>query len=198
MFLSRNKKNNVYPCKPQFYYIKVGSKGGQNYIGNTCIILVWKRTNLLKTWIPQDISVLNLRSLKDHFLSVYCSHFKTSMVRTSGVPIFKVNTIAYSFTLINNPCEISAKLTLTRSLISPIFVNWHHKIRIQVKPVYNRTPLLANLSFCDHAMTIVRRRASCVVRPSTIYLNDISSSAKEPVSSKLYRTVPHITLYKIS
>ena len=38
MFLSRNKKINVYPCKPQFYYIKVGLKawgggGGQNYIG---------------------------------------------------------------------------------------------------------------------------------------------------------------------
>ena len=33
MFLSRNKKNNVYPCKPQFYYIKLGLKGGQNYIG---------------------------------------------------------------------------------------------------------------------------------------------------------------------
>ena len=27
MFLSRNKKTNVYPCKPQFYYIKVGLKG---------------------------------------------------------------------------------------------------------------------------------------------------------------------------
>ena len=27
MFLSRNKKNNVYPCKHQFYYIKVGFKG---------------------------------------------------------------------------------------------------------------------------------------------------------------------------
>ena len=27
MFLSRNKQNNVYPCKPQFYYIKVGFKG---------------------------------------------------------------------------------------------------------------------------------------------------------------------------
>ena len=26
MFLSRNKKNNVYPCKPQFCYIKVGFK----------------------------------------------------------------------------------------------------------------------------------------------------------------------------
>ena len=24
MFLSRNKKNSVYPCKPQFYYIKSG------------------------------------------------------------------------------------------------------------------------------------------------------------------------------
>ena len=27
MFLSRNKKYNVYPFKPQFYYIKVGFKG---------------------------------------------------------------------------------------------------------------------------------------------------------------------------
>ena len=27
MFLSRNKKDNAYPCKPQFCYIKVGFKG---------------------------------------------------------------------------------------------------------------------------------------------------------------------------
>ena len=27
MFLSRNMKNNVYLCKPQFYYKKVGFKG---------------------------------------------------------------------------------------------------------------------------------------------------------------------------
>ena len=27
MVLSINKKNNVYPCKPQFYQIKVGFKG---------------------------------------------------------------------------------------------------------------------------------------------------------------------------
>ena len=26
MVLSRNKKNNVYPCKPQLYYIKAGFK----------------------------------------------------------------------------------------------------------------------------------------------------------------------------
>ena len=31
--LSRNNENNVYPCKPQFYYIKVGFKGCHNYIG---------------------------------------------------------------------------------------------------------------------------------------------------------------------
>ena len=31
MFLSRNNKNNVYPCKPQFYYIKVGLKGSKLY-----------------------------------------------------------------------------------------------------------------------------------------------------------------------
>ena len=27
MFLSRNTINNVYPCTPQFYYIKVGFEG---------------------------------------------------------------------------------------------------------------------------------------------------------------------------
>ena len=26
------RKNNVYPCKPHFFYIKVGFWGGQNYI----------------------------------------------------------------------------------------------------------------------------------------------------------------------
>ena len=30
-FYSRNKKNNVYPCKPQFYYIKVGLRGSKLY-----------------------------------------------------------------------------------------------------------------------------------------------------------------------
>ena len=31
MFLSRNKKNKVYPCKPQFYYIKWGLRGSKLY-----------------------------------------------------------------------------------------------------------------------------------------------------------------------
>ena len=31
MFLSRNKNSNVYPCKPQFYCIKVGLWGSKLY-----------------------------------------------------------------------------------------------------------------------------------------------------------------------
>ena len=31
MFLSRNKKNNLYPCNPLFYNIKVGFKGVKLY-----------------------------------------------------------------------------------------------------------------------------------------------------------------------
>ena len=31
MFLSRNKKNNIYPYKPQFYYIKGGLRGSKLY-----------------------------------------------------------------------------------------------------------------------------------------------------------------------
>ena len=39
MFWAEIRKNNVYPCKPQFFYIKMGFKGGQNYIG---MFLWWK------------------------------------------------------------------------------------------------------------------------------------------------------------
>ena len=35
MFWSKNKKNKIYPCKPQFYYIKVGCKGV--FIIRTCL-----------------------------------------------------------------------------------------------------------------------------------------------------------------
>ena len=42
MFLSRNKKINVYPCKPQLYCIKVGFKGSKLYT------LVFTRLNCCK------------------------------------------------------------------------------------------------------------------------------------------------------
>ena len=34
MFWSKNKKKQVYPCKPQLYYIKVGCKGV--FVTRTC------------------------------------------------------------------------------------------------------------------------------------------------------------------
>ena len=37
MRLSRNKKNNVCPCKPHFYFIKVGFRGGAGGGGDKII-----------------------------------------------------------------------------------------------------------------------------------------------------------------
>ena len=45
MFGSKNKKH-VYPCKPQFYYIKVGCKGV--FVTRTCFRDV---SAVLKVWI---------------------------------------------------------------------------------------------------------------------------------------------------
>ena len=54
MFLSRNDKNQVYPCKPQFYHIKMGFKGvkiiyvclrdGCTDIGEYCPEMGYQRT----------------------------------------------------------------------------------------------------------------------------------------------------------
>ena len=42
MFLSRNKKNNVYPCKPKFYYIKWGLRGSKLYRHVFMMLLKYK------------------------------------------------------------------------------------------------------------------------------------------------------------
>ena len=42
MFLSRNKKNNVYPCKPQFYYIKVRLNGSKWYRHIFVMLIRWR------------------------------------------------------------------------------------------------------------------------------------------------------------
>ena len=39
MFLSRNKKNNVYPSKPQFYYIKWGLRGSK--LHRRVFVMTW-------------------------------------------------------------------------------------------------------------------------------------------------------------
>ena len=70
MFLSRNKKNNVYPCKPQFYYIKVGFKGGQNYIRtfSWCykICAVRSQSSLGTSWIAKNAKFLQVDNKDFH------------------------------------------------------------------------------------------------------------------------------------
>ena len=47
MFLSRNKKNNVYPCKPQFYCNKWGLRGSKLYMhvfvmSSNALKIIWR------------------------------------------------------------------------------------------------------------------------------------------------------------
>ena len=84
MFVSRNKKNNVYPCKPQFYYIKVGFKGVCFRDG--VATLSQKRNSLTLHWLfPDQIEFLILIStdqsnenLIDFSLS--CSRYKINSI----------------------------------------------------------------------------------------------------------------------
>ena len=66
MFLSRNKKNIVYPCKPQFYYIKVGSKG-VNLIW--VMFSWWKMVRIIHQVcpVPLTLVMLNKLSCPAHF-----------------------------------------------------------------------------------------------------------------------------------
>ena len=43
MILSRNKKNNLYPCKPQFYCIKGGLRGSKLY-RHVFVMAVYEKT----------------------------------------------------------------------------------------------------------------------------------------------------------
>ena len=45
MFLRRNKNNNVYLCKPQLYYIKVGFKGGGAKLYRYVFVIVLRRVS---------------------------------------------------------------------------------------------------------------------------------------------------------
>ena len=53
MFLNRNKKNNVYPCIPQFYYIKVGLKGA------IVILVCFRDVDKMKVLISGCIETVN-------------------------------------------------------------------------------------------------------------------------------------------
>ena len=47
IYIIRNKKNKVYPCKPQFYYIKVGSTIGFHLLWHTIELAMSTRLCLL-------------------------------------------------------------------------------------------------------------------------------------------------------
>ena len=51
--------NNVYPCKPQFYYIKVGFKGGSKLYRYIFVMYEWYHF-----WSHFRMSVRVIRALK--------------------------------------------------------------------------------------------------------------------------------------
>ena len=57
---NRHKENNVYPCKPQFYYIKVGFKGVK-------IVLVCYRDVELFLFLPENMLWVLIHALAGRF-----------------------------------------------------------------------------------------------------------------------------------
>ena len=65
MFLSRNRKNDVYPCKLQFCDIKVGFKGVKNYIGMFSLCLPVSMTSGSKSG-PEIIKLFFMLNSAEH------------------------------------------------------------------------------------------------------------------------------------
>ena len=55
MFLNRNKINQVNPCKPQFYYIKVGFKGSKLHM----CVFVMSSAVINPQWLELPMSRTN-------------------------------------------------------------------------------------------------------------------------------------------
>ena len=69
MFLSRNKKNNVYPCKPQFYYnYKSGSKLYRH-------VFVMKYLVLRQLWNNCEVCLFTLELTNNQKLSILYFYF---------------------------------------------------------------------------------------------------------------------------
>ena len=60
MFLSRNKKNNVYPRKPQLYNIKVGFKGGGSKLYR-CVFVMTTYFTIVRVFTKFEDSRSNSR-----------------------------------------------------------------------------------------------------------------------------------------
>ena len=70
MFLSRNKKTNVYPCKPQFYYKKVGGLRGSK---------LYRHVSVMRTPVED---------YRESFRSNWQSMVKKCQVKSSRVKFF--------------------------------------------------------------------------------------------------------------
>ena len=95
MFLSRNKKTNVYPCKPQFYYIKVG-----NYIG----MFSWWNILLLISLEPEygflPNCIWTCLTVNYHLYHHYSFNtlFVLNFVQLGlTTPILRVNTVSFDY-----------------------------------------------------------------------------------------------------
>ena len=106
MFLSRKKKNNVYLCKPQFYNIKVGFKGGQYYIGYfslqaiRCCVLIRNCSKVIKLFFFLSVAnifllhtvrccVLIIHCSKDYYIS-YCAESTLSLRKHAYSNILRI------------------------------------------------------------------------------------------------------------
>ena len=75
MFLIRNKKNNVYSCKSQFYYIKVGLRGSKIIFVCFRDVHADSEDSDQTGWMPRLILVFAGRTCHFSGLSCTCSYF---------------------------------------------------------------------------------------------------------------------------
>ena len=87
MLLSRSKKNNVYPCKPHFYNIKVGFKGLKLYRRFFCDVGISRVHESLLIFSATSKDQINLRgpisSYSSYAQSTYlsCKRTKSDQIR---------------------------------------------------------------------------------------------------------------------
>ena len=106
MFKSRNKLNNNLPCKPEYFYIKVGFKGGQHYIGMFCDVIelccIIHSVSEKKRHSRRLVRTCVARKIHNGlFLRYPCYNLK--IIRSHGVAIFSVFTIQWEQSVLDCP-----------------------------------------------------------------------------------------------
>jgi len=95
------------------------------------------------------------------------------------------STELFEFIKLTNHClaetTYSCKLSDTTNLSVVVFSSPEHKV--------------LRVSYCDRPLSVVRRRASCVVR-KLFYLNIFSSETTHWILTKLHRNDPWVVPYQ--